>query len=226
MRTGTLIDYRIRVHGIPIRWQTEIAEWQPPHHFVDRQLRGPYTLWHHTHTFEECNGGTRCLDHVFEDFDAGIKVAEGLAGGGELGAVVLDGLGGGFEAGAGLFGATAGGGFGRLGVGEFFLGGGDKFAGCDESAWEFKIRIVAYDFLAALDIGVCRSESGGGGGELGCQGFSAEGFPTGVELGDLLFEGLALFEDRRGVVEIAEGVAGKCCGPGTSGGLGADPSVC
>jgi len=64
MRAGTLIDYRIRVHGIPIRWQTEITEWQPPHHFVDRQLSGPYTLWHHTHTFEECNGGTLCLDHV------------------------------------------------------------------------------------------------------------------------------------------------------------------
>jgi len=64
MRPGTLIDYRIRVHGIPIRWRTEIAEWQPPHRFVDVQLRGPYTLWHHTHTFEERDGGTLCLDHV------------------------------------------------------------------------------------------------------------------------------------------------------------------
>jgi ligand-binding SRPBCC domain-containing protein len=64
MRTGTLIDYRIRVHGLPIRWRTEIAQWDPPHQFVDRQLRGPYTLWHHTHTFEERDGGTLCLDHV------------------------------------------------------------------------------------------------------------------------------------------------------------------
>lgn len=64
MRPGTLIDYRIRVHGLPIRWRTEITEWQPPHHFVDVQLRGPYKLWHHTHTFEEHNGGTVCLDHV------------------------------------------------------------------------------------------------------------------------------------------------------------------
>lgn len=64
MRAGTLIDYRIRVHGIPIRWRTEITEWQAPHRFVDRQLRGPYTLWHHTHTFEERDGGTLCLDHV------------------------------------------------------------------------------------------------------------------------------------------------------------------
>ena len=64
MRPGTLIDYRIRVHGFPLLWRTEIAEWQPPRRFVDAQLRGPYTLWHHTHTFEERDGGTLCLDHV------------------------------------------------------------------------------------------------------------------------------------------------------------------
>ena len=64
MRPGALIDYRIRVHGIPIRWRTEIAEWQPPHRFVDVQLRGPYTLWRHAHTFEERDGGTICGDHV------------------------------------------------------------------------------------------------------------------------------------------------------------------
>ena len=64
MRSGTLIDYRIRVHGFPIRWRTEITAWDPPHRFVDVQLRGPYTLWHHTHTFEERDGGTFCLDHV------------------------------------------------------------------------------------------------------------------------------------------------------------------
>ena len=52
MRAGARIDYRIRVHGIPIYWRTRIAEWNPPHRFVDVQLRGPYTLWHHTHTFE------------------------------------------------------------------------------------------------------------------------------------------------------------------------------
>ena len=64
MKTGALIDYRIRVHGLPIRWRTEITEWNPPHRFVDGQLRGPYTLWHHTHTFEERDGGTLCIDDV------------------------------------------------------------------------------------------------------------------------------------------------------------------
>ena len=64
MRPGALIDYRIRVHGLPIRWRTEITEWSPPHRFVDVQLRGPYTLWHHTHTFEERDGGTLCFDEV------------------------------------------------------------------------------------------------------------------------------------------------------------------
>ncbi len=64
MRPGTLIDYRIRIHGLPIGWRTEITEWSPPHRFVDVELRGPYTLWRHTHTFEERDGGTLCLDEV------------------------------------------------------------------------------------------------------------------------------------------------------------------
>jgi ligand-binding SRPBCC domain-containing protein len=64
MQPGTLIDYRIRVHGFPLRWRTEIAEWNPPHQFVDVQVRGPYALWRHTHTFEERDGGTLCGDHV------------------------------------------------------------------------------------------------------------------------------------------------------------------
>jgi ligand-binding SRPBCC domain-containing protein len=64
MRPGALIDYRLRVHGLPLRWRTEITEWQPPHRFVDQQVRGPYHLWHHTHTFVEQNGGTLCRDEV------------------------------------------------------------------------------------------------------------------------------------------------------------------
>jgi ligand-binding SRPBCC domain-containing protein len=64
MRPGLLIDYRIKIHGIPIRWRTEILDWEPPHRFIDTQLTGPYTLWHHTHTFTEQDGGTLCRDDV------------------------------------------------------------------------------------------------------------------------------------------------------------------
>lgn len=64
MRVGTLIDYRIRVHGIPLRWRTLITEWEPPHRFTDTQLRGPYRLWEHTHTFAPVDGGTLCRDRV------------------------------------------------------------------------------------------------------------------------------------------------------------------
>jgi ligand-binding SRPBCC domain-containing protein len=64
MRIGTLIDYRLRVRGIPMRWRSEIAAWDPPHRFVDRQLRGPYRLWDHEHGFAERDGGTEAADHV------------------------------------------------------------------------------------------------------------------------------------------------------------------
>jgi ligand-binding SRPBCC domain-containing protein len=64
MHAGALIDYRITVHGVPVRWQTEIVEWTPPFRFVDRQLRGPYRFWHHTHTFTAAEGGTVVEDTV------------------------------------------------------------------------------------------------------------------------------------------------------------------
>ncbi len=64
MSAGTLIDYRLRVHGIPLRWRTRINIWQPPHRFVDEQIRGPYRQWIHTHTFEPRDGGTLACDHV------------------------------------------------------------------------------------------------------------------------------------------------------------------
>jgi len=64
IRPGTLLNYRLKWHGLPIRWTTEIVAWNPPHLFTDVQLRGPYKLWHHTHTFTEEPGGTRMLDVV------------------------------------------------------------------------------------------------------------------------------------------------------------------
>ena len=53
MKEGALIDYTVRVLGIPIRWRTLITKYQPPDIFIDQQLKGPYSLWHHTHTFEK-----------------------------------------------------------------------------------------------------------------------------------------------------------------------------
>jgi ligand-binding SRPBCC domain-containing protein len=64
MGVGTLIDYRLRVHGVPLRWTSRIEEWEPGRRFVDRQLRGPYGLWHHRHTFAEAGRGTVVRDEV------------------------------------------------------------------------------------------------------------------------------------------------------------------
>jgi len=64
MKPGTLIDYRIKIHGIPVKWRTRINAWEPPYRFVDEQLRGPYLKWVHEHTFEEKDGGTLCSDRV------------------------------------------------------------------------------------------------------------------------------------------------------------------
>ena len=61
---GTLIDYRLRLEGIPIHWQSRIDGWDPPHAFIDSQVRGPYKLWHHTHEFEPMGTGTLMRDTV------------------------------------------------------------------------------------------------------------------------------------------------------------------
>lgn len=77
MGIGTLIEYRLRVRGVPMRWRTEIIAWEPPAgssgwqdgtarsaRFIDLQVRGPYRWWHHEHLFEERPGGTLVTDHV------------------------------------------------------------------------------------------------------------------------------------------------------------------
>ena len=65
IREGTLIDYRLRIYGIPFKWQTKITNWDPPNQFIDEQVIGPYKQWIHVHSFAEQNGTTTINDRVF-----------------------------------------------------------------------------------------------------------------------------------------------------------------
>ena len=64
MHEGAVLDYAIRVGPMPSRWRSMITTYEPPHRFVDEQLLGPYSFWHHTHSFECVEGGTLIRDHV------------------------------------------------------------------------------------------------------------------------------------------------------------------
>jgi ligand-binding SRPBCC domain-containing protein len=64
MAAGARLEYRLRLHGLPLRWLTRIEVWEPPVRFVDVQVRGPYRLWHHTHSFEPHGDGTLMRDRV------------------------------------------------------------------------------------------------------------------------------------------------------------------
>jgi ligand-binding SRPBCC domain-containing protein len=61
---GTTILYRLRLHGMPLHWRTDICEWNPPHCFVDEQTKGPYKRWRHTHRFEAHGSRTKMIDEV------------------------------------------------------------------------------------------------------------------------------------------------------------------
>lgn len=64
IQEGTLIDYKLRIKGVPARWRTLISSWVPKKSFVDEQLKGPYKTWHHTHSFEDLQGGTLMTDRI------------------------------------------------------------------------------------------------------------------------------------------------------------------
>jgi ligand-binding SRPBCC domain-containing protein len=81
MARGTLLRYRLRVHGVPVSWLTEITAWDPPQRFVDEQREGPYALWQHTHSFEDDGaGGTLMRDVVRYELPLGVlgALAHGL----------------------------------------------------------------------------------------------------------------------------------------------------
>ena len=64
MREGTILEYRIRIAGLPVRWRSRITGWDPPHRFADVQERGPYAYWEHTHSFAAEGDGVRMTDVV------------------------------------------------------------------------------------------------------------------------------------------------------------------
>ncbi len=61
---NTIINYKLKIHGVPANWQTQITEWVPLKMFVDNQNKGPYTMWHHTHTFTSLENGTLIEDRI------------------------------------------------------------------------------------------------------------------------------------------------------------------
>ncbi|MBL8826172.1 MAG: SRPBCC family protein [Planctomycetaceae bacterium] len=72
MHAGTLIDYRLRLFGVPFNWTTRIESFEPNVRFVDTQLRGPYRYWHHLHEFYEVEQGTLIVDRVHYEMPFGV----------------------------------------------------------------------------------------------------------------------------------------------------------
>ena len=64
MKEGTIIDYTVKIKGVPMRWRTMITSYKKNEYFVDEQLKGPYSYWHHKHTFKEVEGGVLIIDEI------------------------------------------------------------------------------------------------------------------------------------------------------------------
>ena len=71
---GTIIDYRLHLHRVPVTWQSQITEWDPPRRFVDVQNKGPYRHWEHTHEFTPYEGRTLVRDSVKYEVPGGFMV--------------------------------------------------------------------------------------------------------------------------------------------------------
>ena len=72
MKQGSIIDYTIKIFMFPIHWRTLITTYEHPYKFVDEQIKGPYTFWHHTHTFNETDSGVEIIDKVSYSIPFGI----------------------------------------------------------------------------------------------------------------------------------------------------------
>lgn len=60
-----MFDYKLKIRGIPVSWRSQILDWQTDQKFVDVQLKGPYSIWHHTHRFFAYAGGTWIEDEIY-----------------------------------------------------------------------------------------------------------------------------------------------------------------
>lgn len=80
LQNGTRIDYQLSLHGVPVRWQSLIRDWNPDRSFVDSQTRGPYRRWDHTHEFEPHRGGTILRDRV--QYELPLGALGGIVAGG------------------------------------------------------------------------------------------------------------------------------------------------
>jgi ligand-binding SRPBCC domain-containing protein len=89
LQAGSLIRYRLRWRGLPIRWTTEISEWNPPNRFVDREVSGPFAMWNHEHWFVERDCGTTMRDRVTYALPLGVvgRVAQRMFVGRDLDAL-------------------------------------------------------------------------------------------------------------------------------------------
>tara|TARA_Y100001970_G_C13808702_1_gene638856 strand:- start:81 stop:539 length:459 start_codon:yes stop_codon:yes gene_type:complete len=72
MMKGQIIDYTIRLIGFQIHWRTLITDYNPPYSFIDQQIKGPYTIWHHKHTFKKIANGVEIYDNITYSIPFGI----------------------------------------------------------------------------------------------------------------------------------------------------------
>ena len=72
MKEGQIIDYTVKLLGVNVRWRTIITEYNRKDKFVDQQLKGPYSMWHHTHEFQELNGKVKMTDTILYAIPFGI----------------------------------------------------------------------------------------------------------------------------------------------------------